>query len=192
MADLVNNSAETLGFSEARTSGMGQALAESLGFLPFYPATPYHIGGDFAVYNAAVAAVDAMDFIVDRGPLGYSHFRDFVAGEYQFRRAYLDFVFTPIDGADAQLTLGTATVYADVPDKSESGSGVISSAGSGLAVSFTTGFAVAPNVTVTGIGTGAVIAVLTAAPTATGFTVKLFDTSGTAVTGTVIWTAIGY
>lgn len=192
MTDFVNDSAETLGFSEGRTSGISQALAEALGWLPFYTATPYHIAGDFGAYNAPVADGDASDFIASRGPLGYSRFRDFMPGEYQFRRAYLDFVFTPVDGADAQLTLSAATVYADVPDKVESGQGTITVAATGLVVTFASAFATPPNVTVNGIGSTAVIAVLTAAPTTGGFTVKLFNTSGTAVTGQVLWTAIGY
>lgn len=192
MADLVNSSSETLGFAEARGSDVSQALAEALGWLPFYPATPYHGAGDFGAYNAPVADGEASDFITYRGPLGYSRFRNFVPGEYQFRRAYIDFVFTPVDDADAQLTLSAATIYADVPDKVESGSGTITVAATGLVVTFASAFATPPNVTVNGIGSTAVIAVLTAAPTTGGFTVKLFNTSGVAVTGTVLWTAIGY
>ena len=104
----------------------------------------------------------------------------------------MDFVFTPIDGADGQLSLTQATVIADVPDKTETNTATITVAASGATVSFSTTFVVAPKVILTPIGATAQTAVLTATPTTTGFTAKLFDSNGTAVTGTFFWTAIGY
>lgn len=193
MADLTNTSAETLGFSEVSSKGIAQSFAEAIELHTFLPATPYFWGADLGVYNEAMSSTAVVEFMRARGPIGYSRFRDFVAGEYKFRRAYVDFVFKPLDGADARLSLVEAKIYADVPDRSETDAGTVTNAASGLSVTFTSPFAAAPKVTVTPIsGTTPIVAVLTAAPTTTGFTVKLFDLSGTAVTGSFIWTAMGY
>lgn len=193
MADLTNDSAEAFGFAEGLSNGAGQGFAEALGLAAFYPATPYYIGSDFGIYNEAMDGAAVEEFMRTRSPLGYGPFRDFVAGEYQFRRAYVDFAFLPIDGADAQLSLAAAHIYADVPDKSETNTGTITNAATGLTVSFTTTFSAAPKVTVTPISSSApLIPVLTAEPTTSSFTVKLFDLSGTAVTGSFIWSALGY
>lgn len=193
MADLTNNSAETLDFAEAYPKAIGQAFAEAVDLNSFYPATPYFIGSDLGVYNVAMSASEVAEFMRSRAPLGYSPFRDFVAGEYRFQKAYVSFTFKPLDGADAQLTLLSATVNADVPDKIETNSATVTNASTGISITFATAFSAAPRVTVTPISsTTPVIAVLTASPTSTGFTVKLFDLSGTAVTGSFIWTAVGY
>lgn len=193
MADYENISEETLGLAEGFANAPSQAFDEAVDFSAFYPATPYHIGGDFGVYNVAMASADVEEFMRSRSPLGYGLFRDFVAGEYKFRRAYVDFVFRPIDGADAQLTLNTANIYADVPDKTETNSATITNASTGITVSFTNTYTQPPKVTVTPISSSTpVVAVLTGDPTTTSFTVKLFNLSGTAVTGSFIWAALGY
>lgn len=193
MADLTNDSAESLGFSEGLSNSMAQAFAEGLQLHAFCPATPYYIGGDFGVYTGALDEAAVAEFIRSRSPLGYSPFRDFVAGEYKFQKAYVDFVFRPIDGADAQLSLSEAAIYADAPDRSETDIATITNASTGISITFSPAFATAPKVTLTPIASGSpVVAVLTATPTASGFTAKLFNLSGTAVTGSLIWSATGY
>jgi len=193
MADLTNDSAETLGFAEAISKNYTQPISELLDLHGFCPATPaYFVGSDLAIFNGVFDAATAMEFIKNRSPIGYAPFKDFVAGEYLFRKAYVDFVFEPADGADAQLSLTEATIIADVPDRRETNTATITVAASGVAVTFANAFTAAPRVVVTPIGSTALIPVLTAAPTTTGFTVKLYDNNGTAVTGTVIWTAQGY
>ena len=193
MADLENISAETLDFAEAAPKAVSQAIAEAVELHTFYPATPHFIGSDLGVYNAALEEEQVAEFIRSRSPLGFSPFRDFVAGEYRFRRAYVSFTFRPLDGADAQITLTDANVFADVPDRVETDSATITVAASGITITFAQPFSVAPKVTVTPISsTVPLVPVLTAAPSTGSFTVKLFDLSGTAVTGSFIWTAVGY
>lgn len=192
MTDFVNDSAETLAFAEAVAERFGKNVDEAVEFNSFYPATPYYTGSDLGIYNAVMTDAQVREFIQNRSPLGYSPYRDFVAGDYQFRRAYIDFVFVPVDGADAQLSLTAATFIADVPDKVETNTATITVAASGISVTFTKGFIAAPNVILTPVGSAARNAVLTANPTATGFTAKLYDNTGTAVTGTFFWTATGY
>lgn len=192
MADLENISNETLGFSPAAGAGVAQAFAESFAVRAFYPATPYFLGADLGVYSTARDRDQALEFIRSRSPIGYAPFRDFVASEYKFRRAYVQFLFAPLDGSDAQLSLDAARVFADVPDRRENDQGTVTNAATGLSVTFARAFSAAPKVTITPISATPVIAVLTAAATTTGFTVKLYDLSGNAVTGSFFWTASGY
>lgn len=193
MADLVNISSETLDFAAAPSKGVSQAIAEALELHSFCPATPYFIGSDLGVYSSAMSESEVAEFIRTRAPLGYSPFRDFVAGEYRFQKAYVNFVFRPLDASDAQITLSAAEIFADVPDKIETDTATVTNASTGISVTFSTTFAAAPRVTITPVSSvDPVVAVLTAAPTISGFTAKLFDLSGTEVTGTFIWTAAGY
>lgn len=193
MADLVNISAEALGIGEVSSRDFSQNFSEAIELHAFYPATPYVIVSDLGIYNAVMSRAAVEEFVRSRAPIGYSPFRDFVAGEYKFQRAYVNFMFKPLDGADAQLSLVEAKITADVPDKTETNTGTVTNAAAGLAVTFTVGFAIPPRVVVTPIsGATPIVAVLTAQPTSTGFTVKLFDLSGAAVTGSFFWTARGY
>lgn len=193
MADLVNNSAEAFAVGELLSNQPTQSFSEAVSLGVYYPATPYIIASDLGVYNEALGEAAVVEFIRSRAPIGYSPFKDFVAGEYKFQKAFVDFVFSPLDGADAQMSLVEAKITADVPDKTETDSGTVTNAAAGLTVTFASSFAIPPKVMITPIsGTTPVVAVLTAQPTTTGFTVKLFNLSGTAVTGSLIWTAIGY
>lgn len=192
MANLVNTSNETLGFTEVGSKGMSQPFAEAISLHTFYPASPFFRAADLGLYSAPMSAEAVEEFIRTRAPIGFSPFREFVASEYKFQQAYVQFVFKPLDGSDAQLSLTTANVKADVPDRFENDTGTVTNASSGLTITFTRAFVTAPKVTVTPVSTSAVIAVLTATPTTTGFTVKLFNTSGTAITGSFFWTASGY
>ena len=193
MADLVNNSDETLGVGEGLVKGLSQAFSESVELHSFQRATPYMAASDLGIYNVAMSRTAVEEFIRSRAPIGYSPFRDFVAGEYKFQKAYINFLYKPLDGADAQLSLAEAKITADVPDKTETNAGTVTNAATGLSVTFTVGFAIPPRVVVTPIsGTTPIVAVLSTQPTTTGFTVKLFDLSGTAVTGSFFWTARGY
>lgn len=192
MADLENISTETLGFSPAVGAGVVQGFAERLAMHNFFPATPYFLGADLGVYNKALDRDEAAEFMRTRSPIGYAPFRDFVASEYKFRRAYVQFVFAPLDGSDAQLSLEAANIFADVPDRVENDQGTVTNAATGLSVTFARAFTAAPKVTITPVSATPVVAVLTAAATTTGFTVKLFDLSGNAVTGSFFWTASGY
>lgn len=193
MADLTNTSAETLAFSEVGSKGIGQSFSEAIELHTFQTANPYFFGADLGIYSEAMTSTAVAEFMRSRGPIGYSRFRDFVAGEYKFQRALVDFVFKPLDGADARLSLVEASIYADVPDRSETDAGTVTNATTGLSVTFSAPFSQPPKVTVTPVSAATpVVAVLTASPTTTGFTVKLYNLSGTAVTGSFIWTALGY
>jgi hypothetical protein len=192
MTDHLNNSDETLAFSGALAKGASKVFAESLSLHGFQPASAYSYAADLGIYDVALNADEVAEFIRTRSPIGYSPFRDFVASEYKFEKAYVQFQFRPLDGADAQLSLDQAHIFADVPDRAENALAEITNASTGLAVTFSRAFAATPKVTVTPVSTTPVIAVLTVAPTTTGFTVKLFDLTGGAVTGSFFWTALGY
>ncbi len=79
---------------------------------------------------------------------------------------------------------------ADIEERTENASGVVIAGSGGTAIIFTNQFSNAPSITVTPQGTGALFAVISAI-TGTGFTIQVFNNSGTDVGGTVDWQAIG-
>lgn len=77
----------------------------------------------------------------------------------------------------------------DVQERTESGKDVSISV-AGTTINFAEQFHATPSITVTPQGTGALFAVFSS-KTTTGFTVQIFNDSGTDVGGTVDWQAIG-
>ena len=78
----------------------------------------------------------------------------------------------------------------DVQERTESASGAVIAAAGGSAITFTSQFNTAPSINVTPQGTGALFAVISAI-SGTGFTVQVFNDSGTDVGGVCDWQAIG-
>ena len=77
----------------------------------------------------------------------------------------------------------------DKPARSESGTGAAVLV-TGTTFTYQQAFVNAPVPTVTPIGSSAIIAVVSAYST-TGFTVKLYNTSGTEISGTINWISTG-
>ena len=83
------------------------------------------------------------------------------------------------------------TYYADLPDVDDFGSDTVSVAGSGKAITFNKTYHQAPVVDISILSGTGVYAGFSSIPDTTGFTVKLYNTSGTAVTGDFAWKAHG-
>jgi hypothetical protein len=192
MVAYLNISGETLGFAEALGNGFTQELAEALGLYGFSNATPALNVADLGIYNTAWEAQKVKNFLRNRGPIGYSRFTDLVPGDFKFTKAYIDFMFTSLEATDSQISLTEAKVVADVPDIIESGTATISVAANGAAITFSKTFHIVPRVVITPVSAAHAVPTITTGPSTTGFTAKLFNTAGTAITGTFIWTAVGY
>lgn len=185
-------SAETFGFSDAIENGLDGIHDEGFQFRDWVVSTQHSIMGDLAIYDEYFNPNEAEDFMLNRPPVGYTYFADFDAGTIKFQYAFVNFVFEPKNSIDATLSLTGAVIYADLPDKVESNTATVTVAATGVSVTFTKTFHVAPDVVITPIGSSAISVALTAAPSTTGFTAKMYDSAGTAITGTFIWTAVGY
>jgi hypothetical protein len=112
------------------------------------------------------------------------------AGDYSCRYFQLRATLTRQNTATV-LQLTEMNYYADLPDCDEYGSDAVSVAGDGKSVAFTKMFHQDANVNIeilSGTGTYHRFSVN---PDSTGFTVKLYDSSGTAVVGDFSWYAHG-
>ena len=78
--------------------------------------------------------------------------------------------------------------------KDDSGTGTVTVANDGAAITFNKTFADIVSIQVTPNGTSAIIAIydFTDVPNPTGFTGYLFNSGGTKITGSFSWTAKGY
>ena len=192
MAKLVNKLAETFSMTDAQKRDFALGVDETVRVRDFVTSMPYAILGDLGIYDTAMTLQNFRAFAKNRSPIGFSPFRDFVPGEYRFRRAVIDYVFSPLDTGDAVITLTEAKVYADIPDLIESGTATITVAASGITVVFARAFKFAPRVTITPIGAAMATVVLSAAPTLIDFNAKMYNQAGVAIAGSFIWTAMGY
>jgi len=81
--------------------------------------------------------------------------------------------------------------YADLPDVDEKGTGTVSNASTGLAVTLAKTFHEAPSVNIDILSGDGFVHKFSVVPSTTGFTVKLYKLDGTAVTGDFSYHAHG-
>lgn len=110
-------------------------------------------------------------------------------GDYKCRYYQLRMTLTRENVAD-DLECSQLKHYADLPDVDEYGSDSVSVAGDGATIVFDKEFHEAPNVHIE-ITSGTGVYIRFTAKDEDGFTVKLYDASGTAVTGDFEWHAHG-
>lgn len=124
-------------------------------------------------------------------PPGYTPFRDFMPGDYSYRRALFRTILETTSADRAYIEALRVTV--DVPDVLDRGTAHITDATAGIAVSFTRAFNVPPEVTLTHKGgTRVAIARLKGPVSRQGFSAVLEDLSGNLLAGSFTWVAQGY
>jgi hypothetical protein len=130
--------------------------------------------------------------IVEAGhPPGYTDFRDFIQGDYTYRRALFRAILNSRNSDRGYIDGLRVTV--DVPDIFDRGTAQITDAVAGAVINFARSFRVPPEVTMTHKGgTAVAIPRLLGAVTTTGFTAVLENSSGTRVAGSFTWIAQGY
>jgi hypothetical protein len=153
-----------------------------------------HANGVISDMIVGTTEITEQDFaaIVEAGhPPGYTDFRDFIQGDYTYRRALFRAVLNSRNSDRGFIDALRVTV--DVPDVFDRGTTQITDAAAGAAIYFSRSFRVAPEVTMTHKGgTAVAIPRLLGAVTTTGFTAVLENSSGTRVTGSFTWIAQGY
>lgn len=187
----------------ARTGEIGEATAALPPLVTFGVLRLGSVGSadaemgvvsDVEIRSGVFTRADFAAYAPTKSPVGYQPFKEFVPADYEFQTAIVRLVFKT-DDSNLLLSAVASTVRVDVPDVVEVGNATITNAATGVAVTFTRAFSVPPEVTVQQKG-GATLAIpqITAGPTTTGFTVKLFDAANptTAVTGTITFSALGY
>jgi hypothetical protein len=153
-----------------------------------------HANGVISDMIVGSTEITEQDFaaIVEAGhPPGYTDFRDFIQGDYTYRRALFRAILNSRNSDRAFIDALRVTV--DVPDIFDRGTAQIADPAAGASIYFSRSFRVAPEVTMTHKGgTAVAIPRLLGAVTTTGFTAVLENSSGTRVTGSFTWIAQGY
>ena len=164
----------------------------------YYEGAEYDIGFDNdvrvwsdiqALIGPAESGVAAPVFKLDyKAAAGaYDAFEAWLSGQVTARylkvRAYME-------TASGKAAIRSFERTIDIEERTENAAGAVIAASGGTAIVFTKQFNNTPSINVTPQGTGALFAVISA-KSGTGFTIQVFNDSGTDVGGTVDWQAIG-
>jgi hypothetical protein len=182
---------EGLALADALKRAMRLTAAEALALAEQYRRHANGVISDMIVASGEITEQDFANIVEAGHPPGYSDFRDFIPGDYTYRRALFRAILNSRNSDRGYIDALRLTV--DVPDIFDRGTAQITDAASGVTVVFVRSFRVAPEVTMTHKGgTAVAIPRLLGAVTTTGFTAVLEDTSGTRLSGTFTWIAQGY
>ena len=120
----------------------------------------------------------------------WSDWAAWIPGDYKCRYYQLRMTLTRTE-LTQDLECSAFNHYADLPDVDEVGSGEVTVAADGCEITFTKEFHDSPSVNIDILSGDGFLHKFTVTPTTTGFTVKLYDLSGTAKTGTFKYHAHG-
>ncbi|HNX82486.1 MAG TPA: phage tail protein [Candidatus Omnitrophota bacterium] len=120
----------------------------------------------------------------------WSAWRDWQAGDYKCRYFQIEMTMTRSDTSKT-IQCSALDYYADLPDVDEKGTGTVSNASTGLAVTLAKTFHEAPSVNIDILSGDGYVHKFSVVPSTTGFTVKLYKLDGTAVTGDFSYHAHG-
>ena len=182
--------AEGLRVADALSKAYRMSVAEALGLVDVYLRNSNAVVSDMLVSNQDITFEDFLR-VVDAGRVpGYTDFRTFVQGDYEYSEAIFRVLLEATSGDRGSIS--ELKVSVDVPDVFDRGLAMITDAQNGLYVEFARPFHIVPEMSMLLKG-GTVLAF----PRLTtldefGFTVKLFDKNEVAVTGSVSWAAHGY
>lgn len=147
---------------------------------------------DLIIYNQSLTLDKFIDLVNSSSPPGYTEYKKFLPGDYKYRYAKVKAVLSTI--SDDTPILDNVKVTIDVPDIHNKGTTIISDANLGAEVTYPRAYTVdLPDVVLSfkgGIGGVATPEITN--ESLTGFTVKLINSSGVYITGSVTWAADGY
>jgi len=209
--EITRNSITPLLISEAwgRTAKYNRDLIEGLGIAdPISFAVEHRIyefariyaglerAGDLAVSDMILSngdlSLDAFKQMIEYGrPAGYSNWRDFMPGDYEYQKAMFRAVLSSKNSDRGMLTNIQAVV--DVPDIIDRGSATIEVAANGVRVNFNREFHIIPEVVLTtkgGVGVPATPDVVDI--DLLGFTAIMRTPDGALSSGVFAWAAHGY
>ena len=185
------NLTESLAVSDALRKAMRLTAREALALAEQYRRHANGVISDMIVGTTEITEQDFTAIVEAGHPPGYTDFRDFIQGDYTYRRALFRAVLNSRNSDRGFIDALRVTV--DVPDIFDRGTAQITDAAAGAVIYFSRSFRVAPEVTMTHKGgTAVAIPRLLGAVTTTGFTAVLENSAGTRVTGSFTWIAQGY
>lgn len=146
---------------------------------------------DVTVQAGTIALTDFQNLVYNGRAPGFTNFRPFIQGDYNYRYAIFRTVATSINSDRARIDVLKLAV--DVPDVNDRGAASITVASTGVYIPFNRIFHVIPQITVSLSG-GLVLAIADHITDSTsGFWAILTDpVTGLRVTGNITWAAHGY
>jgi hypothetical protein len=185
------NLSEGFAFSDALRKAMRLTAQEALALAEQYRRHANGVISDMIVASTEITEQDFTAIVQAGHPPGFTDFRDFIQGDYTYRRALFRAILNSQNSDRGFIDALRVTV--DVPDIFDRGTAQITDASTGATIYFSRSFRVPPEVTMTHKGgTAVAIPRLLGAVTTTGFTAVLENSSGTRVTGSFTWIAQGY
>jgi hypothetical protein len=165
--------------------------SEALALAEQYRRRANGVISDMIVSSSEITEDDFASIVEAGHPPGYTDFRDFIQGDYSYRRALYRAIISSRNSDRGFIDALRVTV--DVPDIFDRGTAQITDATAGATITFTRSFRVPPEVTMTHKGgTAVAIPRLLGAITTGGFSAILENSAGTRVTGSFTWIAQGY
>ena len=185
------NLAEGLQLQEALGKASGISLEEALELVEQYRRHANGVISDMIVGEGEITQDDFLQILQYGHPPGYTDFRDFMPGDYEYQNALFRAVLSSNNADRGYINKLSVTV--DVPDVFDRGTAQITDPANGVSVTFARRFHLPPEVTLTYKG-GSAVAVprIFGNVDIQGFTAVLEDTAGARVTGSVSWVAQGY
>jgi hypothetical protein len=182
---------EGLALADALKRAMRLTATEALALAEQYRRHANGVISDMIVASTDITEQDFAAIVEAGHPPGYTDFRDFIPGDYTYRRALFRAILNSRNSDRGYIDALRLTV--DVPDIFDRGTAQITDPTAGVVINFTRRFRVAPEVTMTHKGgTAVAIPRLLGAVTTTGFTAVLQDINGVCLSGAFTWIAQGY
>jgi hypothetical protein len=182
---------EGLGVTDALKRALRINASEALLLAEQYRRHANGVISDMIISTAEITEQDFANIVSAGHPPGYTDFRDFIQGDYTYRRALFRAILKSRNSDRGFIDALRVTV--DVPDIFDRGTAQITDAALGAVIGFTRSFRVPPEVTVTHKGgTAVAIPRLIGSVTTTGFTAVLENTFAARVSGSFTWIAQGY
>jgi hypothetical protein len=185
------NLIEGFAVSDALRRAMRLNAREALALAEQYRRHANGVISDMLIASTEITEQDFAAIVEAGHPPGYTDFRDFIQGDYTYRRALFRAILNSRNSDRGFIDALRVTV--DVPDIFDRGTAQITDAAAGATIYFTRNFRVPPEVTMTHKG-GTTVAIprLLGAVTTSGFIAVLENSSGTRLTGSFTWIAQGY
>jgi len=183
---------ESLTIAELASNRFGQNISQQFSIIDAWRRAADMVISDMIVGNGDMFIEDFDEFIRYGGAPGYTKWRDFVPGDYEYQEALVRVVLESKNSDRGMLTGLQMSV--DVPDLIDRGSATITNASTGITVNFAKTFHIVPEITLATKGgvDGTTLTPNLVSATKTGFVAKMKDQTGAFATGSFTWAAHGY
>lgn len=189
---FIRNYDESLTITEAQDNKFGLNFAQSFSIIDSWRRAADMVISDMIVGNGDMHIEDFDDFIRYGNAPGYTKWRDFVPGDYEYQEALIRAVLESKNSDRGMLT--GLQISIDVPDLIDRGSATITSASTGVTVTYGKNFHIIPEITLATKGgvDGTTLTPHLVSATKTSFVVKMKDQTGALAAGSFTWAAHGY